>query len=138
LILHKLTLANFRQFKGVQTIEFAYPLHDNRNVTVIFGENGRGKTGIFRAIMFCLFGDRRLSQDGDVHDSELQLVNVSALENGDGKAIETYVELEFTHLKTTYVLKRGIVGMRSGDKILEEYSETRMVRTTPDGNSKLV
>jgi len=66
MILHKMTVENFRQFRGKQEVVFNSPSCPNDNVIVIFGENGRGKTGIFRAIMFCLFGDRRLSQDGDV------------------------------------------------------------------------
>lgn len=138
MILRKLTMSNFRQFKGVQTIEFACPSDGNRNVTVIFGENGRGKTGIFRAIMFCLFGDRRLYQDGDVPDSELQLVNVSALEQSEGTPVKTCVELEFTHQARTYDLRRVILGMRTGGRTLEESSEVHMVETTSDGNSKVV
>ena len=59
--LHKIELTNFRQFKGIQTIEFSHG--PKENVSVIYGENGRGKTGIFRALMFCLYGDRSLSQD---------------------------------------------------------------------------
>lgn len=138
MILHKLTLANFRQFKGVQTVEFASSSKDKRNVTVIFGENGRGKTGIFRAIMFCLFGERRLSQDGDVPSSELQLVNVSALEHSAGKPVETYVELQFTHQIVTYTLRRGILGMRADGRTLEESSEVIMHATYPDGNTEVV
>lgn len=132
-------MANFRQFKGVQHIEFASGIDaDSRNVTVVFGENGRGKTGVFRAIVFCLFGERRLSQDGDVPDSELQLVNTSALEQSEGKPVETFVELEFTHKERRYCLKRVILGMRNKDQILEELDEVRLVETTPDGNSKVV
>lgn len=132
-------MANFRQFKGVQHIEFASGNGvGNRNVTVVFGENGRGKTGVFRAIMFCLFGERRLSQDGDVPDSELQLVNASALEQSEGKPVETFVELEFTHKERRYCLKRAILGMRNNDQVLEELDEVRLVETTPDGNSKVV
>lgn len=132
-------MANFRQFKGVQHIEFASGNgEDSRNVTVVFGENGRGKTGVFRAIVFCLFGERRLSQDGDVPDSELQLVNTSALEQSEGKPVETFVELQFVHRERRYCLKRAILGMRNNDRILEELDEVRLVETTPDGNSKVV
>lgn len=139
MILQKLTMANFRQFKGVQQIEFACSDGlDSNNVTVVFGENGRGKTGVFRAIMFCLFGDRRLSQDGDVADSELQLVNVSALEQSEGKPVETYVELEFKHKDRNYNLRRAILGLREGTKTLEELSEIRLVETPQSGNSRVV
>lgn len=139
MILKKLTMANFRQFKGLQQIEFACATDsDVNNVTVVFGENGRGKTGIFRAIMFCLFGDRRLSQDGDAPDNELQLVNVSALEQNSGKPVETYVELEFDHRDRRYNLRRAILGMREGSQTHEELLEVKLVETLPDGNSRIV
>lgn len=132
-------MANFRQFKGIQQVAFASEAdgHD-QNVTVVFGENGRGKTGIFRAVVFCLFGERRLSQDGDVPDAELQLVNVAALEQSEGKPVETYVELEFSHKGVNYNLRRAMLGMRNGSQTLEELSEVRLVQTASDGNSKVV
>src|SRR3989339_1738767 len=111
MILHSLKLCNFRQFKGEQQLAFA---DDDRkvggggNVTVIFGENGRGKTGIFRAVVFCLFGERRLSQDGDVPDAELQLVNTSALDENTGRPVKDYVELEFSHKEKHYILRRTL------------------------------
>lgn len=57
MIIESLTLENFRQFRGKHTLRFS---HGKKNVTVVLGENGRGKTGLFRALMFCLFGDRHL------------------------------------------------------------------------------
>jgi len=131
-------MANFRQFKGVQEIEFAYGADgDGPNVTVIHGNIGRGKTGIFRAIMFCLFGERRLSQDGDVPDSELHLVNSTALEESEGKPVQTYVELEFSHRGSSYNLRRTLLGMRKDGQTLEELDEVRLVQTTPSGNSEV-
>ena len=41
MLLKKITLKNFRQFKGVQSVEFA--TDPQKNVTVIMGENGSGK-----------------------------------------------------------------------------------------------
>ncbi len=138
MILHKMTLDNFRQFRGKQEIEFSSPTTDNTNVTVVFGENGRGKTGLFRAIMFCLFGERRLSQDGDVKREELQLVNVSALEANPGQPVRTVVELEFTHREQTYRLRRAILGMQDGNRVIEEEDEKRLFVTPADGNTQPV
>ena len=139
MILRKLTMSNFRQFKGAQQIEFACGSGpDGENVTVVFGENGRGKTGVFRAISVCLFGDRRLSQDGDVPDAELQLVNVSALEQSEGKPVETSVELDFIHKDRKYNLRRAIRGLQEGSQTFEELLEVKLVKTLPDGNSEEV
>ena len=83
--LHRIELNNFRQFKGTQTIEFSSS--STKNVSVVYGENGRGKTGIFRALMFCLYGDRSLSQDelsGEKKREGLILVNEVLLKESKG------------------------------------------------------
>jgi len=138
MILHSMTVENFRQFRGKHVLEFYTPSMGQSNVTVIFGENGRGKTGLFRAIIFCLFGERRLSQDGDVPQEELQLVNVSALTDNPGQPIRTVVELKFTHREQAYHLRRAILGMQDGDRVIEEEDEKSLFLITADGNSKLV
>lgn len=137
MILHKLKIFNFRQFKGEQEIIFSDEMDaGGNNVTVIFGENGRGKTGIFRAVMFCLFGDRMLSQDGEVHGSELNLVNLSAMEHNSAKPVEAFVELQFSHKKHHYTLKRTLLAMRDGGKIHEENGNLLMLERLQNGNSK--
>ena len=50
----KLKLKNFRQFYREQTIEFSKS--SNRNVTVIHGENGSGKTALLNAFSWCFYG----------------------------------------------------------------------------------
>ena len=54
MLLKKITLKNFRQFKGVQSVEFA--TDPQKNVTVIMGENGSGKTTLAQAFTWCLYG----------------------------------------------------------------------------------
>jgi DNA sulfur modification protein DndD len=138
MILCKLIVENFRQFRGKQEIQFLAPSREDANVTVIFGENGRGKTGLFRAIVFCLFGERRLSQDGDVPHDELQLVNVSALEANPDKPVKTVVELEFTHKDNYYRMRRAILGMQDDGRIIEEDDEIRLFVTSPIGNTQQI
>jgi len=138
MILHKMMVENFRQFRGKQEIEFINPSQDNANVTVVFGENGRGKTGLFRAIMFCLFGERRLSQDVDVPHGEIQIVNVSALEANPDQPVRTVVELKFTHREQTYRLRRAILGMQDENRVIEEEDEKRLFVTPADGNTQPV
>ncbi|UPU39007.1 AAA family ATPase [Erysipelothrix sp. Poltava] len=47
----ELEMKNFRQYLGQSKIVFA---QGNLNTTVILGENGKGKTGIYRAYDVCL------------------------------------------------------------------------------------
>jgi len=115
----------------VQEISFC---HDKKNVTVIFGENGRGKTGIYRALMFCLYGDRKLSQDGEIKSKEIHLVNTSALKNMN-KPVETCVELEFQHKNEIYCMKRSIMGMMDKTEIIEEFGDIILSIRKLNGNT---
>jgi len=131
-------MKNFRQFKGVQRIEFAAEKKKkDQNVTVIFGENGRGKTGIFRAIMFCLYGEHRLTQDEEVSQKELYLVNTPTLleSASSGQKIEAYVELKFSHKGEQYIVKRSLAGMLLRDERIEQLDGYILSHTKRDGNT---
>ncbi len=139
MILKRLVLSNFRQFCGQQEINFANSAAGGQNVTVVYGENGRGKTGIFRAIMFCLFGDRRLSQDGTTSEHEIQMVNTYAIHDiGSDNPVNAFVELQFSHKGIEYSLRREMMGMQSDGRIYEEFLPARLTITDVVGNSKII
>ncbi len=139
MILKTLTLRNFRQFRGTHQIEFAHPAATpGKNVTVIFGENGRGKTGIFRALMFALFGERRLSQDDEGPEEELSLVNRHVLRDSGSKgkgSVEAGVELAFEHRGLPYALSRSVAARMNNGKTIEQLSNLQLHTQTPEGNS---
>jgi DNA sulfur modification protein DndD len=55
MLLKKLVVKDFRQFKGEQTIHFADD--GEQNVTIIMGDNGTGKTTLAQVFTWCLYGD---------------------------------------------------------------------------------
>lgn len=55
MLLTSLEIENFRQFKGKQTVNFSSD--KEKNVTIIMGENGSGKTTIAQAFMWCLYAE---------------------------------------------------------------------------------
>lgn len=59
MLLKSLKLKDFRQFKGNQSISFS--TDPNKNVTVIMGENGSGKTTFAQAFTWCLYGNTDFS-----------------------------------------------------------------------------
>ncbi|KAF0197162.1 MAG: SMC domain-containing protein [Bacillota bacterium] len=125
--LQSIELKNFRQFYGKQTLEFAgASMQDETNVTVIYGDNGRGKTGLFRALMFALFGERVLDQDknydqADSFDAKrLYLVNLVALEEDGRQGTEAYVKVRFAHDNMQYEMTRKLYGILSDDGIVNE------------------
>jgi len=55
MLLKALSMKDFRQFKGVQGITFA--TDSIRNVTMIMGDNGTGKTTLAQVFTWCLYGE---------------------------------------------------------------------------------
>lgn len=100
MILRKLKLENFRQYKGKQEVEFAY---ENGNITIFFGENGKGKTGIYRAVMFCLYGTTRIEQDNP--KDEIRLVNID-LVNESKSVAQARVTMTIEHDGKVYEITR--------------------------------
>lgn len=119
MIIQSLTLNNFRQYYGCQTIEFAHSNHQ-QVVTVILGENGRGKTGIYRAIMFALFGDIKLDQDSN--EAVIYLGNIKAVEekSKEGSGAHCSVTLRFTHRNEDYVVTRSYFSIKDAEGTQKE------------------
>jgi len=139
MILRRIVVENFRQFRGEQSISFACgePGH-GQNVTVVLGENGRGKTGLFRALMFCLYGDQVLAQDEDTKKEELRLVNSAALEeaSNDGAPVRARVRVEFAHGGIPYELEREVKGYLQAGRQIEQLERVELRYQDKDGNAK--
>ena len=111
----KMELENFRQYYGKQSIEFAS--NNRENTTIIFGENGKGKTGIYRAIMFVLFGSTHISQDSE--NEKIHLTNFKLLSESQGVA-ESSVRLIFEHENKKYEIFRTRRAFQSTPMLIEE------------------
>lgn len=95
-----LTIDNFGPFKGKQSIEFSA---DN-GVTIIYGENMRGKTSLSHAIRYVFFGKVR---DRNYRDTSLH--HLSNWENADEGVYGFKVILSFTHNGEQYELIRSCI-----------------------------
>lgn len=96
--LHCLTLENFGPFKGEQRIEF--PVEDG--VTIIYGENMRGKTSLLHAIRYAFFGKVR---NRGYQDTSLHLI--SNWESADEGKYGFKVVLSFEYNNEPYELTRS-------------------------------
>lgn len=93
MILERLVVTNFRQFRGRQEIFFS----DNRkrNVTLVHAENGFGKTTLLNAFRWALNGADGLTSDFEKPGEILN--EVVARAGGDPNELSATVELTFKH-----------------------------------------
>jgi len=133
MILHKLQLENFRQFFGTQAIEFA--TNRDRNITLIHGFNGAGKTALLNAFIWCLYGTGKTTPDFEDED---MLASEAALANAkDGEAITVRVRLTFKLSdRTIYVVDRSKTFVRRGTEI-DDQPERLDLSIQKDGESQL-
>lgn len=129
MILNRIILNNFRQFHGEHEIVFS---KGDKNITVVIGENGTGKTGIFRSLIFSLFGKVHLEQDNP--NDELHIVNFKAIEENKGRPTKTSVTIEFENRNKKYSLKRERIAIQSKNEIKEKPSKVELFITDKVGN----
>lgn len=130
MLIKELVINNFRQFYGEQKIKFAL---GDRNITLIQGNNGAGKTSIYRALMFVLYGDESLKQDNSIND--LNLVNLDLLEENLGKPVKASVKLKFEQDNMEYILDREIIANKSEEcKITQKAFEPKLQHIESTGD----
>lgn len=151
MILERIVLENFRQFKGRQEIVFS-DLRE-RSVTVVHAENGFGKTTLLNAILWALYGSDGLDPD-DFENPESLIYEGIALHAKDRSKVSTSVELTFKHDNDRYILTRELTlaeqlndprrarvslqVMKDGQTIPLDNPQRRIQAIVPDGIAKLL
>lgn len=97
MLLESITLENFRQFRH-ESIDFAQG-ENGKNVTIIIGENGTGKTTFAQAFFWCMYGETEFS-DKNV------LNKLVANEMKPGQESKVQVTLKLRHGNVSYTLMR--------------------------------
>ena len=97
MLLQSIKLLNFRQFRN-ESIDFAGGA-DGKNVTIIIGENGTGKTTFAQAFFWCLYGETEFSDKS-------MLNKMVATEMRPGQDVKVQVELKLHHGEVDYTLIR--------------------------------
>lgn len=97
MLLQSIKLENFRQFRN-ESIDFADG-NNGKNVTIIIGENGTGKTTFAQAFFWCLYGETEFSDKN-------MLNKVVASELRPGQEAKVQVVLKLKHGDVDYTLIR--------------------------------
>jgi len=117
-------IKNFRQYRGTHTLNF---LKDpNKNVIIILGKNGAGKSNLLNAITWCLYGIE-VHKDQETNDiNGMPLINtteISSLNNNGKICAEVTIHLD-TDIGP-WTIKREIKGEKdSFGKI--NYSDSKL------------
>lgn len=108
-----ITLKDYRQYKGEQTIDLGK--RGERHINVIEGQNGAGKSNILNSITFCFYGtEEHLKEEKEGGLETFPLVNRDRLENlNDGGKATGYVEIELGETEPEYVFKREFTTIKT-------------------------
>ncbi len=106
MLLKSIKLHNFRQFRD-ESVSFASG-EDGKNVTIILGENGTGKTTFAQAFFWCMYGETEFTD-------QVVLNKIVASDMRPSQEESVLVELELKHGEVDYTLTRE-------QKFKKEYS----------------
>lgn len=131
MLIKKIKIENFRQYSGSNEIIFS--TDKEKNVTLLIGDNGTGKTTISQAFLWCLYG----KTPGFLKkDSILSKTLEDNLLRGLHKAT-VLVELEMEHSDSSYVITRSKDFYCSYDgKISSELPVLTIQKTGLDGETE--
>lgn len=133
--LDRIELLNFGSYREETTIDLAPS--GSRNVTVIVGSNGDGKSTVFHAVNWALFGDDFLRElEADQGKRREDLVNHAALADlrAAGHDVETRVLLWFTIAGVRYYVRRRFTTTRIADADSSSVVLTGLYKLDASGN----
>lgn len=115
MLLKSLTLENFRQFCKA---EVSFSMDKERNVTVIRGDNGAGKTAFAQAFTWCLYGSTSF-----IDKSMLNKIVVSRMTPGQESTVRVCLTLihngtEYTIIRQQLYKMTGNGSLRWNDHVL--------------------
>ena len=130
MLLQSIKLENFRQFRN-ESIDFADG-SDGKNVTIIIGENGTGKTTFAQAFFWCLYGETEFSDKS-------MLNKLVATEMRPGQEKKVQVTLKLRHGEVDYTLIREQIYRKdNANRIKAENTVFEIATKDSSGNTTYV
>ncbi|NOK71052.1 MAG: hypothetical protein GFH25_541272n43 [Chloroflexi bacterium AL-N10] len=137
MLLDRIVVENFRQYFGRHRINFARDTQ--HRVTVIHGVNGAGKTSLFLAINWCLYG--KSVDNVTIVDNVGELMSKEALSRvAPNDRLMASVELSFFHGGDRYIARRVLRASKQtdGNLLLDNGDYFTLMRTRPDGQAESI
>jgi len=124
MIIERIKLKNYRQYRDEVIIEFGSS--EKKNVNIIIGSNGAGKTNLSNAIQWCFYGEEPSLDKEGIEFGILNMETFQKLEEGKSKevSVEVTFKLEngevYSVERTKNIEKRdnrqGVLPYDGGDK----------------------
>lgn len=97
--IESIVITNFRQFNDEQSMNFS--IDPEKNVTVIHGANGSGKTSLLNAFKWCFYGQTDFDTLND------NILNEAAIQDTrDGGFLDIRIAVKFNHENKVYTAIR--------------------------------
>lgn len=130
--LQSITLTNFRQFRGTQTLDLTSDAV--KPVTLVFGANGAGKTTLLNAFTWGLYGN----MSEDVEQQHRIITDSAWRDLSIGDSIEVAVEIHFDHEGQDYRIRRSGHLRKESDHQGPLSPTLQLWTTRADGSSEVV
>lgn len=130
MLLKKLTLTNFRPFKGEHEIEFS--INKEKNVTLVMAENGAGKTTLAQAFQWALYSKTEGFKNKSVLNS---VVEKEMMCGSEAKVI---AKLELEHNEIEYTIIRQQIYKKDVNGIVKADNPTLEIYTRKDDGQTIV
>ncbi len=131
MIIEAISIDNFRQFYGEVSLEMS--MEPDKNITVVHGANGSGKTSLLNAFKWCFYGET------DFDTSNENILNEASIQNHkDGDFIDLIIKVKFNHDDKQYEAIRSQRFKRISSIKAEPLEDSKFVLdvTNGDGQTK--
>lgn len=137
MMIRELRLQNFKGYKNPNPIKFS--CDKEKNVTLIYGVMGAGKTSFFESINWALYGKKVEGKNNTISDISTIAGKYLLQELDEGEQAEVKVEIDFEHMGYDYYLSRSAFFQKRKNKLnylrendhvkLHTVSDTSQART---------
>ena len=114
MFIKKISICNFRIYKGLNSLEFNR--NSQKNLFIVAGNNGYGKTSFLTSLVWCLYG-KKISEIEDAYRKDIFLsggyknyiiknLNTKAYENNEKSY---YVELTFSNFNIPFLNSEEVI-----------------------------
>ncbi len=127
-------IENYRQYKDCNTIIFS---HDQeKNFTIIQGDNGCGKSNLMNAINWCLYGDEMFKSENNEGREIINELSLQELTEGDTTRV--YVLLKMGKDRVEFTVSREIEYSKHNGRVTSSLPQLKVFEISNQTGTKRI